>query len=157
MRCAPPVFVTCDGGPAWAGCQAVLHALASAALAAWLSAWAGWPPVATAGVVFAAAASAGLVAWRRSMAQPVPLAWDGACWGAGVPAVTGQVEVMIDLGHWLLLRFRPDEATAPVRWLAVSAQAAGGALHGLRVALHSSPARSVRLAAGLRSAEHQPG
>lgn len=157
MRSAPPVSVTCDGGPAWAGCQAVVQVLASAALAAWLAAWADLSPVAAAGVVFAAAATAGLLAWQRPKPQPMPLAWDGACWGAGMPVVIGQVEVMIDLGRWLLLRFRPDEVAAPVRWLAVSAPAAGAALHGLRVALYSGPARAVRLATGLRSAEHQPG
>ena len=64
---------------------------------------------------------------------------------------------MIDLGGWLLLRFRPELAATPERWLAVSAASAAGTLHGLRVALHGGPARPASLAAGLRGAERQPG
>jgi len=154
MRSAPPVAVICDGGLAWAGLQAFLPALAGAAVAAWISAWVDLPPLGVAGAVFAAAAFGGLLGWHWLRPLPAPLVWDGACWSAGSPAVTGQVEVMVDLGGWLLLRFWPDAAATPVRWLVVSAAAAGGGLHGLRVALHGGPARP---AGGPRSAERQPG
>jgi hypothetical protein len=154
MRGAPPVSVTCEGGPLWAGFQAGLPALAGAALATWLVTWAELPPAAGAGLVLLASAAAGLAGWQWLRLRSAPLAWDGACWSAGLPADCGQVEIMVDLGAWLLLRFRPESAAAPVRWLAVSGKGAGGALHGLRVALHGSPPRP---AAGLRSAETQSG
>jgi hypothetical protein len=154
MRGAPPVSVTCEGGPVWAGIQAGLPALASATLAAWLAVWVQLPPSAGAGLVFLASAGGGLAGWQWLRLQSGPLTWDGTCWSTGLPANTGQVETMIDLGGWLLLRFRPEAAAVPVRWLAVSAGGAGGAMHGLRVALHGSPHRP---AAGLRSAENQPG
>jgi hypothetical protein len=143
MRAAPPVSVRCNGGAAWRLVQTGLFALAAAVLAAWTlaqlglaTAWAAAPGLAVAAL-----------AWRGCRSREVALTWDGRAWTAdGIP---GRLEVMIDLGTWLLLRMRLDGGTAP-RWIAVSAGEAGLALHGLRAAVH---ARAAGTAPGRRPAK----
>lgn len=130
MRAAPPVSVRCHGGVAWRAVQTGLFALAAAVLAAWAlaqlglaAAWAVAPGLAVAAV-----------AWRGCRSGEVALNWDGRAWTAdGIP---GRLEVMVDLGTWLLLRMRLDGG-AGRRWIAVSAGEAGLALHGLRAAVHA--------------------
>ena len=143
MRAAPPVSVRCNGGAAWRLVQTGLFTLAAAVCAAWAlghfgrtTAWAVAPGLAVA-----------VAAWRGCRGRDVVLTWDGRAWTAdGMP---GRVEVMMDLGHWLLLRMRLDGGTAR-RWIAISASEAGPALHGLRAAVH---AREPGAAPGPRPAK----
>ena len=134
MRHAPAVGVTLSGGGAWRTAQVLLAALAAAVFVAWALLHLGgpvWPAA-------CAAAVAGAVAWRLTQPRPVLLRWDGAAWSAN--AQPGEVDVMLDLQRWLLLRFRP--ADGRVRWLPVPAAEAGAAWHGLRAALYSRAAFS---------------
>ena len=105
-------------------------ALEVAALAAWVllhaerSAWPAGP----------AAALAGFAAWRALQAAPVELVWDGAVWQAD--GVTGQVDLMLDVAGFMLVRWRPVP-TGPARWVALSRGDTGAADHAMRVALYA--------------------
>ncbi|MFN0182677.1 MAG: hypothetical protein ACKVQR_02550 [Aquabacterium sp.] len=52
--------------------------------------------------------------------------------GEGMP--TGQVELMIDLDRWMLLRLRTPQV--PARWFAADATSAGEQWLALRAVLH---------------------
>lgn len=132
MRHPPPVAVTCSGGASWRAVQTLLAALAAAALAAWARGWLadGTP---SAFLCLAAALAAGVFAWRLGVPRAVDLRWDGSSWSAD--GAVCKAEVVIDLGHWMLLRL-----DAPRRWLALDAREAGGRLHLLRAALYSPAA-----------------
>lgn len=133
MRTAPAVSVRCQGGASWRLAQSGLYALAAAVLAAWSLAQSGFSPA----WAIVPAAVCGALAWRLCAGGDVTLAWDGQRWTAdGVP---GALEVMLDLGSWLLLRLRP--AVGRQRWIAVSQSGAGAALHGLRAAAYARPPR----------------
>jgi hypothetical protein len=144
MRGAPPVALVCDGGVVWRGVQASLHALVAAALVAWVAGHMGFGAAMQAFAAAAGAAPAAVVAWLAAAPQARSLAWDGEQWRLGPADHPGTVEVMIDLGGWLLLRHRSTDAAAAPAWLAVSATAGGGAMHGLRAALHAGPASPRR-------------
>jgi hypothetical protein len=116
--------------------RVLLAALAAAAFAAWLVLMLGEiDPRAAAAV---AAALALPPAWWLTRPQPALLNWDGARWTAdGEP---GEVDVMLDFGRWMLLRFRPSAhggTGGRVRWLPVP-----DATQPLRAALyaHNAPA-----------------
>ena len=132
MRAAPPFSLRCCGGLPWRLLQTVLPALAAAASAAWLLGLAELPLAASS----LAALVAAFLAWRHSVPHEVRLAWDGQRWTAD--DVPGRLDVMIDLGRFLLLRLQP-EARGAARWIAVTALEAGPALHGLRAAVYSRP------------------
>jgi hypothetical protein len=133
----------------WRWVRTLLPAWAALTLVAWGLAYRQWPweQVALGAQVAAIAAAAG--SWRFSARAPVMLGWDGAQWSLdGEP---GQADVMIDLGAWLLVRFRPGvdgqrtaawRAPAPV-WLGLSAVQMGSDWHALRVALYAGRAEAT--------------
>jgi hypothetical protein len=118
----------------WRALLAGVPALATDVAATWLLAHLEqdlWPAA-------VAAAAVGLLAWLTSCGAPVQLAWDGQQWQAdGRP---GRLDLMLDLGPWMLLRWRGD---APTLWLPVSARAAGAHWHGLRVAAYAAAPEHV--------------
>ena len=78
------------------------------------------------------------------------LGWDGERWHVNSlqpgfnESLAGNVEVHLDLGHWMLLRFVPDDRTAKARlqWLPVQNVARDPLWHSLRCALYGDrPAR----------------
>ncbi len=78
------------------------------------------------------------------------LGWDGERWQVNLlqpscnEPLAGNVEVHLDLGHWMLLRFVPDDRTAKARplWLPMQSGARDPLWHGLRCALYGvRPAR----------------
>lgn len=146
MRAAPAVSVPCRRAGGWR----IVHVLAVSAAAAALTAWALGHLQLTLWPAALAAAAAGAMAWRWARDTTVQLSWDGRQWTAD--DTPGPVDVMIDLGPWLLLRLRPPGGQA-LLWLPVSAADAGPALHGLRAALYSRP---VDTAAAARSAAPRP-
>jgi hypothetical protein len=146
MRHAPAVSVRGTGGAVWRGVRVTLPAAAAGVFSAWVllhlqSALVGW----------AAALAAALVvvwAWHATRATAQVLSWDGQVWRWGTEGPAGRVDVMMDLGVWVLLRFN-QTAPAPVqRWLAVAEHEAGVAWHALRAALYARQPRAVEPAPG---------
>ena len=141
MRHAPPVQVRSQGA-GWRLAQAGLVAVAAAAFSAWLllhAEWAAWPAA-------PAALAAGLLVWRALPCDPVALAWDGQAWQAD--GVVGEVDVMLDMAGFLLVRFRPVPAVR-ARWIALSQRDTGVAEHALRVALYARARVAVDAATDL--------
>jgi hypothetical protein len=138
-RQAPPVDLICSGDGGWRAAQVLLGALAAAVFVAWATLQAALPT----GAVMVATATAALggaaLGWRRSRPRPVRLVWDGQVWRADGAA--GEVDVMIDLGSWRLLRFRP--AAGKVTWLPVPDAEAGPAGNALLAALYARPPTTV--------------
>ena len=133
MRAAPAVSVRCSGGVSWRLFQALVPALAAAALAAWVLSLGQLPAEPALWVAPAVAA----IAWRCARPAQRVLSWDGQCWR--LDGREGGLEPMIDVGGWMLLRFG---ATGPRRgrtWVAVCRADAGPALHGLRAAVYCRP------------------
>jgi hypothetical protein len=139
MRAAPAVQATLSPDRGWLACARGLAALALAGLAAWAAQGLGGPGWATA-LAAAGAALAGLLAGARLVgAHTGTLRWDGAAWswqplGAAQP-LAGRIEVMIDLGPWMLLRLQSVEAGT--LWLPLAQSACGPAWRALRSALHA--------------------
>ncbi|HKX43433.1 MAG TPA: hypothetical protein VJO99_19900 [Burkholderiaceae bacterium] len=148
-----------------------LAALAITALLAWLGTRAEpLPPLelaAWAGALFGVAMLGGSL-----MRMPaVALRWDGRQWwlarvspsrgaAAEVDAMPGDIEVALDLGGWMLLRFRPQPALSPrpryrprwpighaqSTWLPVQRLGLEAHWHALRCAVYSprpAPARDA--------------
>ena len=117
-------------GVGWRLLQSLLFALAASAIVAWAllhverSAWPAAP----------AALLGGAIAWRLLRAAPLDLAWDGAAWLAD--GVAGQVDLMLDVAGFMLVRWRPMPA-GPARWIALPRSDTGAADHALRVALYA--------------------
>jgi hypothetical protein len=141
MRAAPAVDAALDAGGRERMLIVLLHGLAGATLALWATAHAGLDsPMATlAGAGAACAVMAALGAWLARRALPIDagrLRWDGEGWRwlGLVDLPLGRLEVSLDLGVWVLLRLHPANGARPM-WRVASQRAAGGAWHGLRVAL----------------------
>ena len=133
MHAAPPVSVRGTGGPAWRAVQAILPGLATGALGAWALAHLGWPLLPAA---LAALATAGW-AWRLAAPVLAAVVWDGQRWT--IDGQAADLQLMIDLDRWVLLRCRPQGQARAKRWLAVAASEAGTAWPLLRAALHAHP------------------
>ncbi len=131
MRTAPPVSVSCSGGPVWRWAQSLIPALATAALVAWAALHLDWQAGHLALVASLVASLVGALAWWAAPRTAV-VQWDGQQWLADGHVVN--VVVMMDLPHWLLIRLHGQGGHA-ARWAAISASEAGPAWHGLRVAL----------------------
>ncbi|WP_298231525.1 hypothetical protein [uncultured Azohydromonas sp.] len=118
----------------------------------WLALWLQAPPLAALGAaVVVALLMAGLL-WRRSGVAACALTWDGAQWwllarGESAPRA-GRVQLMIDLGAWLLLRFRAVQGDARGHWLALSQARHCPHWHALRCALYAHGA-AANAAAGV--------
>ena len=157
MRSAPPVRWVCEANAGWIAVQVTLNAAAAAVGAGWLAAMVGFPTPFPLSAGLAAATLAALASWRWLRHAPVAVEWNGREWslGEGPGRAAGQLDAMIDLGGWLLLRFRSHDATAglPTRWLATACGGRRAAGSAFRAALYSSapqtPLASVR-------AESQP-
>jgi hypothetical protein len=98
----------------WRGLCVLLAVLAFVAWAAWaVRAAAMWPGAVAAGGVTLLIASLALWRWMRQW-QPSSLRWDTQQWFLGPVHTRGQepaagrIEVCLDLGDWLLLRFEPE-------------------------------------------------
>ena len=134
----------------WRVAVLVLTLLAATTLAAWLSTrvfFEGASALAITGIA--------LALWfgvAASRCAPLSLRWDRQRWHLG-PADTmghepwtGELNVVIDLGLWMLLRFRPDAQSGhdAVRWLPVQRRGFESQWHTLRCAVYSPrPAAGV--------------
>jgi hypothetical protein len=139
-----------DWRPGWterAAC-AIVGAATAAAVAAWLGSHLaadtshGWPSLASA--ILAAIVGGGL-AWRWTPRLAGRIAWHDGRWTLQCdrePALEGSLRPMLDLGSWLLLRFRPL-SPGRTRWLGIGRGSAGSAWHPLRATLFA-PSRAPR-------------
>ncbi len=166
MRGMPPLEVTVRRFGWWRG---ALVLLGTAGLAATLSWWLALPAPRPgwSGVVAAAAVALALlplIEVRRL--RRLVLRWDGERWQvaepgspAGAVPPGGRLQVALDLGDWLLLRFVPDALPSALPrqrcpgWIAL--QRAGLELHwhALRCALYSPPPAGLPGGAPARSSE----
>jgi hypothetical protein len=119
MRQAPAVRVPCVIAIGWRALPAGLTALASFAVTLWALQWAALsvqmpPPAMLWAFALCLAVAAGVCTYRLTRHEPVTLEWNGASWalwrtGAVAALELPQVDVMIDIGHVLLLRVaQPD-------------------------------------------------
>ena len=133
MRAAPPVQMACGRDGRWRYAVGVLVAATAVGLGHWASGWLGRSPeVLVVATLLAAMAGVGVAWGLGGMADPGWLVWDGRAWALqGQP---GQVAVMIDLGSWMLLRFRTQGSTG-WRWLPLSVRTCGAPAHLCRAAL----------------------
>lgn len=134
MHAAPAVSVHSSGAGLWRWLGLVLPALAVATVGAWVLAHtqlAVWPAV----LLIPAVA---VPLWLLVKPQAFAFCWDGQRWLAfdtGAVEEEGSVDVMLDLGPWLLLRWRPLVSRRTIRWVSVPSSEALPHLHALRAAV----------------------
>jgi hypothetical protein len=85
-------------------------------------------------------AVAGMSAWVISRGERATLSWNRGAWlltgmGPDAPATRGSLALMLDLGPWVLLRFRPEDRRV-CRWFGVGESVAGPRWHALRAVLY---------------------
>lgn len=151
-RQSPPVQVQGDGGLGWRMLSIGLPTLAVGSLGAWGLQWAelGGVWVLVGASKLMALTAAGLSLRPARMQR---LAWDGQHWR--VDGHHTRVQLMLDLGPWMLLRLRP-EASSGSRWLPLAASEAGTAWGALRAALYvRSPGDQAAAGHDRPQPEHQ--
>ncbi|MFT3817617.1 MAG: hypothetical protein QM750_08340 [Rubrivivax sp.] len=125
MRAAPPVQMTCGRDTRWSAAVAALAALSAATLVAWALWQAAWPLAWRWTLALAAAVPLGGWVWHRIERSPErPLAWNGSAWT--LDEAPAHVELMIDLGDWLLLRVTTT-ADGRAHWLPLGFSGGRGA------------------------------
>lgn len=154
MHGSPPCAITVDRFGAWRAAVGAVALAALASLAAWLlGSPLGQSPWARAGV---AAAAVGIFALAASLWRlpAVRLRWDGQEWSVApaagtVPAIPGRLDVAVDLGSFLLLRFVPLGRSGPgaARWIPVGRAGLEREWHALRCAVYSPPSAAGPTAA----------
>ena len=143
MHGSPPCALTVARFGAWRAAVAALALAALASLAAWLvGSPLGEDTRVRAGVAVTALVTLALAAslWRQ---PAVRLRWDGLAWAVAAPAdgpeLSGRLEIAIDRGSFLLLRFTPAGRSGPaaVRWIPVGHIGLEPEWHAFRCAVHS--------------------
>jgi hypothetical protein len=140
MRTAPAVHLSLEADTPWRVGLCLLGAAAAASLLLWLALWSHTPLLVALGAAAVAALTGAVLLWRRGGGDAVTLAWDGAQWwlrrrGEAEPRA-GQMQLMVDLGAWLLLCFHPVQG-ACAHWVALSQARYRPHWHALRCALHA--------------------
>lgn len=142
MHAAPPVRMACDVGGGWRRAHALVAASAAAVFVVWAGRWLQFDAAVTAAAAVLAAGAAGLFALRAMAQRRCDLDWDGQRWRVtDSDAEGGAVEVVFDLGSWMLLRW----TTMPgrqARWLTVRRVDAGGGWAAWRAALYGPVPRA---------------
>ncbi len=145
MRGSPPCAVTLCRFGVWRWAVVVVAAAALASLIAWVllapSGQLAWGRVA---IALAGAATLALAVSLLRVAAGA-LLWDGSTWTFADAArrqaapTAGELEGAIDLGSFLLLRFKPQDAPGwrSVRWLAAEQRGLEHEWHAFRCALYS--------------------
>ncbi len=145
MRASPACQITVRDFAWWrAGVGALLLCVIASAAAWWLGpaqrpAW-----VSAALLLMLLTSGCGAVGLMRC--PPLSLRWDSARWNLGPAAamgeepLSGRLAVAVDLGGWMLLRFRPDASTKRFStvWIAVQQARSQQQWHAFRCAVYSS-------------------
>jgi len=140
MRAAPAFQLSLQRFALWRVTVLALAALALAVILAW---WGAQPGPRGTGVwvlALTGATAALLPALWVLRQRPVELRWDGRAWQLGAPtaaALTGELNVVLDLGAWMLLRFKSSASSAIV-WLPVQRRGLEGQWHALRCAVYAA-------------------
>jgi hypothetical protein len=146
MRASPAFQVTVQRFGAWRSGVLALVLAAAAALGAWIAAPDNVHPLRIRLAVAAAGALLLAGGASRLRCRSASLRWDTTKWHLG-PASTkgeephsGRLAVAIDLGAWMLLRFRHDGAAGRRRsmWLPVQRRGLESQWHALRCAVYSA-------------------
>jgi hypothetical protein len=141
MRAAPAFQVSLQRFGAWRGAVSLLAALSLAVMVVWL--WSQPRPIA-AGVLALSGVGVGaalLAAVSAVQLKPVDLRWDGRAWHLGAATgepVAGALHVMLDLGGWMLLRFKPDAWSFAATWLPIQRRGLEAPWHALRCAVYAA-------------------
>jgi hypothetical protein len=148
MRSAPAFELDWRSGWAERAACAALGAATAGAVAAWLGSYVDAGAAGRLGWLAGGSAVAlvgGCLGWALTPRQAGRVAWHDGHWTvkfAGMAPQEGSLQPMLDLGSWLLLRFRPLPA-GRARWLRVGRAGAGAAWHPLRATLFA-PSRAQR-------------
>ena len=157
MRAAPAVRITAVPSPASRRLVAPLASSAGVALSWWAGGWLGWSLPAAAAVTAGVALFAWIGAGAALPRRPVTLDWSGRQWTLLSPpaaAEDGEIDVAMDFGPWLLLRFRTVRAPRRSRWIALQRAGLEPHWHALRCALYSPrPAAETGAAAAAPAAD----
>lgn len=143
MHAAPPVRMVVAPDEAWHLFVALCIGIAVGNLVAWIAQLAQAASVSVVTVGLAAMLATFVlsrVALRRRDHVGGVLFWDGASWVwtlGTAPPLSGDAQVMIDLGNWLLLRVKPVEVARPAVWLAASRRSVGTVWPAARAALYA--------------------
>ncbi len=155
MHASPSFQMTVRCFSVWRVASLLLVVAATGVVAAWAqralepsAMWVG------ASIAVLALSSVALLAqaWRL---QPVSLRWDTQRWHLGFPEASGRgprsgrLAVSMDLGVWMLLRFKPDDASVLHRgtWLPVQRLGHEAAWHALRCTVYCARPPSLPTAA----------
>lgn len=141
MHAPPPFQITVCRFGVWRAACASLVAISWGLTALWASsARHAHPEWLALTLLVLAVATGGLLlqAWRLT---PASLRWDGQLWRIGPPGtmgpepLAGRVDVAVDLGAWMLLRFTAEGARRGC-WLPVQRRGHELAWHGLRATVY---------------------
>jgi hypothetical protein len=159
MRAPPPVQFNSTLSRAWRAALALLAGVSVAVPVAWTLPWlaasgegrwsAAWlqtlgDPLVQAVLALSAAALVVGALWlarRRCATAGRTLRWDGQDWlldgHGGGPGQRGDADLMLDLGPWMLVRFRPlpPRGARAATWLTLSAAGDAARWAALRGAL----------------------
>ena len=146
MRASPPIEVVLNRFGWWRGAVIGLALATGAVLATWIVSSRDLQPIAV--ILAAAVAGFALAAGGLSVARmrSTRLRWDGRFWqvsgadGVREPLV-GNLQVAVDLGAWMLLRFvaeAPREGRRVV-WLPAQRRGLEAQWHALRCAVYAPP------------------
>ena len=151
MRAAPAIQVLLRQFGAWQAAIGSLLLIAELCLGGWLigrEVQDVWHQV---GVLIAALALLPL-AGSLARTRVLQLGWDGQGWTvqslplvAGVAPIAGEITVAVDLGLWMLLRFRSHTRSrwSLPQWLPVQRRGVEAKWHGLRCAVYSPRPRAA--------------
>ena len=144
MRASPAIHVSVSRFGLWRGAVGVLAMAVVCTILLWLVD--RDPPAAASTQAIVGVLLCAVIGLAISLARVrhVGLRWDGQAWhlsdaGNSTAETPGEVAVAIDLGAWMLLRFKPVAHTGlpQARWLPVQRRGLEGSWHGLRCALYS--------------------
>jgi len=150
MRASAAFQITIERFGIWRAGVGTLLAVVAAALAAWLLSRDEFTPMPVRAGIAVAGGVLLAVAATLLRCPGMSLRWDSRCWHLGPAASrgdepwTGQLAVALDLGGWMLLKFRHDPAAGRCGtvWLPVQRRGLEGQWHALRCAVYSArPAR----------------
>ena len=140
MRAAPATAIVMSAFWRWRLFVVCVWSLTCGILAAWrLVPIVSTPLLAVA--ILGSAALAAMLAARASRHRPFELRWNGFEWRLREEQRSqciGDVQIKIDLGSWLLLRFVPGESQpGGIRWLPMQRSGREAHWHLFRAAVYS--------------------